>query len=239
MLQQGSCRPRFPDSASDPGGHHMSSSGGAIEALGSDTTGSLSPAMLRVLAVLQARKLLSAKEIAQHAFVALTTLEGGGYLKKMKQMGLIRVEGWLKNQNGFTTPTYALGSGPDCPRPKFIAKDRDSRGMAKIVEVLAARSKLGHKEVASLTGLSVNTIKNARYMESLLQQGRIHISAWRRNGKGQQCPLYSAGQGESAQKPPLLTRQEIMSRYRERQRILSGHASSFEGQLKSMLGSRP
>ena len=195
--------------------------------------------MLRVLAVLQVRKLLSAKEIAQHAFVALTTLEGGGYLKKMKQMGLIRVEGWLKNHNGFTTPTYALGAGADCPRPKFIAKDRDSRGMAKIVEVLVTRSNLDYKAVAKLAGLSVNTIKNAGYMEALLQQRRIHISAWRRNGKGQQCPLYSAGAGESAEKQPLLTRQEIMRRYRERQRILSGRAISLEGQLKSMLGGRP
>lgn len=213
----------------------MFSSSGVVGAL-SDTACSLSPAMQRILSVLQSRGLLSAKEIAQHAFVALTTLEGGGYLKKMKQMGLIRVEGWLKNQNGFTTPTYALGSGLDCPRPKFVAKDRDSRGMAKIVKALETSANLDYKEIANLAGLSVNTIKNARYMESLLQQERVHISAWRRNRKGQQCPLYSAGEGKSAQKPPLLTRQEIMSRYRERQRVLSGRSISIKGQL-SLLGS--
>lgn len=200
----------------------------------SSEPGVLSPAMRRILAVLQARSLLSAREIAQHAFVALTTLEGGGYLKKMKQMGLIRVEGWLKNHNGFTTPTYSLGAGADCPRPKFIAQDRDSRGLAKIVAALESSANLDYREIASLVGLSVNTIKNAKYMESLLLQGRIHISAWRRNRKGQQCPLYSVGEGKSAQKPPVLTRQEIMSRYRERQKILSGRAISIKGQLNSI-----
>lgn len=195
----------------------------------------LSPAMCRILAVLQSRSPLSAKEISEHAFVALTTLEGGAYLKKLKEMGLVRVEGWSKNHNGFTTPIYALGAGPDCPRPKFRAMDRDSKGMARIVDVLETTANLGYREIASLAGLSINTIKNGGYMEALLKQGRVHVSAWRRNRKGQQCPLYSAGSGVSAEKPPLLTRQEIMSRYRERQRVLSGRATSVEGQLKAML----
>ncbi len=199
---------------------------------------SLSPAMCRILALLQARSPLSAKEISQHAFVALKTLEGGGYLKKMKAMGLIRVEGWAKNHNGFTTPIYALGAGPDCPRPKFQTEDRDSVGMARIVAVLEGSANLGYREIAELAGLSTNTIKNGGYMEVLLTQGRVHISAWRRNRKGGQSPLYSAGPGVNAEKPPLLTRQEIMSRYRERQRVLSGRAASLEGQLKAMLGGR-
>lgn len=196
---------------------------------------SLSPAMRRILALLESRSPLSAKEISQHAFVAVKTLEGGGYLRKMKAMGLIRVEGWAKNHNGFTTPIYAAGTGRDCPRPKFQAKDRNSVGMARIVAVLEDAANLGYREIADLAGLSTNTIKNGGYMEVLLAQGRVHISAWRRNRKGGQTPLYSAGPGANAVKPPLLTRQEIMSRYRERQRVLSGRAISLEGQLKAML----
>ncbi|WP_157272440.1 hypothetical protein [Azonexus hydrophilus] len=203
-----------------------------------DAERALSPAMRRILALLQSRSPLSAKEISQHAFVAAKTLEGGGYLKKMKAMGLIRVEGWAKNHNGFTTPIYAAGAGPDCPRPKFQTRDRDSVGMARIVAALEGSANLGYRDIAELAGLSTNTIKNGGYMDVLMKQGRVHISAWRRNRKGGQTPLYSAGPGANAVKPPLLTRQEIMSRYRERQRVLSGRAISLEGQFKAMLCAR-
>lgn len=198
----------------------------------------LTPAMQRILAALWSRSPLSVREIAHQACVALTTLEGGDYLKKMRRLGLIRVEGWLKNHNGFTTPLYAPGSGPDCPRPKFMTEDRDSRGMARIVAVLKSHDHLDYREIAGIAGISANTIKNARYMESLLAQGRVHISGWRRNRRGGPCPLYSAGDGDNAARPSSLTRQEIMGRYRERQKVLSGVAISLEGQLKSMLGGR-
>jgi len=192
----------------------------------------ISPAMQRILGLLASRTPLSAKEIAEHAFVALSTLAGGGYLKTMKSMGLIRVDGWAKNSNGFTTPLYARGGGPDCPRPRFAAADRDSFGMAKVVAVLKLHDKLDYREVARQTGLSANTIRNAGYMDSLLKQGRIHVSAWRRNQQGRPCPLYSAGAGENVPEPLPLTRQEIMSRHRERKRVLSAQSGSLSWQLK-------
>lgn len=196
----------------------------------------LSPAMLRVVALLKVRSPLSPKEIARDAFIALTTLEGGGYLKQLKRRGLIRIEGWSKNHNGFTTPLYAVGSGPDCPRPKFQRKDRDSDGMARIVAVLKRHGILDYREIAGLAGLSANTIKNARYMEALLEQRRVHIPCWRRNSKGHQQPLYGPGEGENAPRPALLTRQEIALRHRSNRKMLSERSRSVIGQLKQMLG---
>lgn len=199
-----------------------------------ESAASLSPAMQRIVSLLHAKTPLSPKEIARDAFIALSTLEGGGYLRKMKVLGLIRIEGWLKNHNGFTTPLYALGRGPDCPRPKFASIDRDSRGMAKIVAALNARSNLDYREIAKLAGMSANTIKNARYMDSLLAQGRVHVSAWRRGQNGRLSPVYNAGAGESVARPEQLSRQEIMKRHRVRQNILSGKAAAIDRQLKSL-----
>ena len=199
-----------------------------------ETAASISPAMQRIVSLLRAKTPLSPKEIARDAFIALTTLEGGGYLKKMKGLGLIRIEGWLKNHNGFTTPLYALGRGTDCPRPKFASIDRDSRGMAKIVAILNTRSKLDYREIAKLAGISANTIKNAKYMDSLLAQGRVHVAAWRRGRNGHLYPLFNAGADESADRPEQLSRQEIMQRHRTRQKILSGKATAFDCQLKSL-----
>jgi hypothetical protein len=196
--------------------------------------GKVTPAMQRILDLLGMRTPLSPKEIAKDAFVALTTLEGGGYLKMMKELGLIHVDGWLKNHNGFTTPLYAVGAQEDCPRPKFHSVDRDSRGMAKIVAALHQHGKLGFRELARLAGVSANTIKSSGYMNSLLEQKRVHVSGWKRAGNGHHYPLYSAGDGESVPKPALFTRQEIMQRHRTRQKVLSSQADSVSVQLKSL-----
>lgn len=193
-----------------------------------------SPAMQRILALLAMRSPLSAKDIAEHAYVALSTLAGGAYLKTMKGLGLIRIEGWAKNSNGFTTPLYALGAGPDCPRPRFVATDRDSLGMARIVAVLKRYPRLDYREIAREAGVSANTIRNAGYMDSLVQQGRIHVSAWRRNRQGRPCALYSVGPGENVPEPQPLGRQEIMRRHRERKRVLSALTSSLQQQLKAV-----
>lgn len=194
----------------------------------------LSASMQRILTLLGEKTPLSPREIARDAFVALTTLEGGGYLRRLKQQGLIRIEGWLKNHSGFTTPLYALGAGPDCPRPRFAARDHDSRGMARIVAALKGKRNLDYREVAGLAEISANTIKNAGYMESLLQQGRIHISAWRRGRNGHLVPLYSGGGGENIARPAPLSRQEIMQRHRQRQQILSGQRSPLSEQLRAL-----
>jgi DNA-binding CsgD family transcriptional regulator len=194
--------------------------------------GGVTPSMLRVLDLLGKHTPLSPKEIAQEAFVALTTLEGGGYLKKLKALGLIHIDGWLKNHNGFTTPLYGLGTGKDCVRPKFRSMDHDSPGMARIVSVIRQRDGLTYLEIARLAGISANTIKNAGYMKSLVKQKRIHVSAWRRSSKGHLCPVYSFGEGDCVQKPSSLTRAEIMRRHRTRRRGTTSGSLSVSAQLK-------
>jgi hypothetical protein len=192
----------------------------------------ITPSMQRILDLLRTRTPLSPKEIARDAFVALTTLEGGGYIKKLKALGLIHIDGWLKNNNGFTTPLYALGAAKDCVRPKFCSVDRDSPGMAKIVSVLRKRSDLSYQEIAKLAGISPNTVKNAGYMKSLVKQKRIHVSGWKRSSKGHLCPIYSFGEGKCVQKPTSLTSAEIMKRHRIRRKHATDGSLSFSAQLK-------
>lgn len=192
----------------------------------------LTPAMQRILHLLRVHTPLSPKEIARDAFVALTTLEGGGYLKTLKALGLIHIAGWLKNHNGFTTPLYALGGEKDCIRPKFRSLDRDSPGMAKIVSVLRKRSDLSYREIAKLAGISANTVKNAGYMKSLVKQKRIHVSGWRRSSKGHLCPIYSFGEGACVPKPTSLTSAEIMKRHRIRKKCTTDANLSVSAQLK-------
>jgi hypothetical protein len=195
------------------------------------------PAMQRILDLLRTRSPLSPREIAKYAFIAITTLEGGGYLKKMKSLGLIHIDGWLKSHNGFTTPLYAIGPKDDCPRPKFRSVDRDSQGMAKIVSVLRKHDKLDYRELARLAEVSVNTIKNSGYMTALLEQKRIHISGWKRSSRGHLNPIYSVGGDKNVPKPALLTRQEVMQRHRMRQKVLSSRDGSLCAQLRSLLNS--
>jgi len=204
----------------------------------SDWTG-ISPAMQRIIDLLQTRSPMSSGDIALHAFIAKTTLEGGGYLKKMKEMGLIRVQGWLKNHNGFTTPLYALGTGPDCPRPKFRTTDRDSTGMARIVAALRQHGQLSYRVAATLAGLSTSTVKNSGYMDALLEQKRIYIAAWERGGNGHLSPLYAAGAGENQKKPPALSRHDIMQRHRQRLKVLRTGAASVKQQLQALQRNHP
>lgn len=179
-----------------------------------------SPATGRILALLQARGGLSAEEIAREAHVSGKTLSGGGYLKRLHRAGMIHIAGWRKNCSGFTTPLYAAGGQPDCPRPpRFRAADRDSEGMARIVRALRRLGNLTAREVAEAADLSFNTLRSARYMDILVDQGRIHILGWRRNERGPMTPVYRAGPGTNAEKPPAYSAAAKSRRWRERQAI--------------------
>lgn len=176
-----------------------------------------SPAMTRILAALARTESLSVFEISRAAFVATTTLSGGGYLDKLKSMGLIHVSGWRKNSNGFTTPLYSLGHAVDYPQPLFDADDRDSDGMARIVAVLEKLGPLTYRQIATAAGVSPNTIRNARYMEILVVQERAHICNWRRNRHGPLSAIYAAGKGRNVEKPPPLSAAEKSQRHRRGQ----------------------
>lgn len=175
-----------------------------------------SPAMARILAALAARCGLSAWEIAASASVAVTTLSGGRYLDKLRSEGLIHVSGWRKNGNGFTTPLYSLGNLGDCPQPHFDLRDRDSAGLARIAIMLERHGPLSYRQAAAAAGLSPHTVKNGRYMEVLVAQGRAHIYAWRRSRRGPGSPIFAAGNGENAAPLPPLSPTEKSRNFRRR-----------------------
>jgi len=180
-----------------------------------------SPAMKRILALLARKSDMSASDMSREAFVGITTLACGGYLKALRARHLVHVSGWRKTRKGFVTPLFSLGDRPDIPRPKFEDEDRDSVGMNLILSALQKLGRMTYLEAAEATGLSPNTIKNARYMDILVKQHRVHIAAWRRNRAGPMTAIYAAGRGESAEKPEPLSGAEKCRRFREKERVLS------------------
>jgi predicted ArsR family transcriptional regulator len=180
-----------------------------------------SPAMRRILALLARKSDMSASDMSREAFVGMTTLACGGYLKALRARRLVHVSGWRKTRKGFVTPLFSLGDRPDLARPKFEDDDRDSPGMQRILAALERFGLLSYLEAAQRTGLSPNTIKNARYMDVLVKQERIHIAAWRRNHAGPMIAVYAAGPGRAAPKPSPLSRAESCRRSRDKKRVFS------------------
>ena len=79
-------------------------------------------AFKRIVKVLLESPGLTRSQIAERAFVGKTTLSGGGYLKTMKESGLIHISGWLRNPSGrFSTPlTAPVAAKIACaPRPRY------------------------------------------------------------------------------------------------------------------------
>ena len=176
--------------------------------------------MERILALLERKGDMSASDISKEAFVGMTTLASNGYLKALRARRLVYVSGWRKTPKGFVTPLFSQGNRPDLPRPRFADEDRDSAGMNLIVRALETYGKMTYVEVAQAVGLSSNTIKNARYMDILVKQERIHITAWRRNRAGPMTAVYSAGKGIPPQKPVPFSQAEKCRRSREKKRAL-------------------
>lgn len=177
--------------------------------------------MQRILALLEKKADMSASDMSREAFVGMTTLSCGGYLKALHKRQLIHISGWRKTRKGFVTPLYSLGNRLDLPRPEFTDDDRDSQGMSRIVAALECYGAMTYLEAAQKTGLSPNTIKNARYMDVLAKQKRVHVTAWRRNRSGPMIAVYAAGYGQPAEKPAPLSRAEKSRRNREKKRALS------------------
>ncbi len=180
-----------------------------------------SPAMQRILALLAEKAGMSASDLSREAFVGLTTLACGGYLKALRAKRLIHVSGWRKTRKGFVTPLFSLGDRPDLPRPVFKDEDRDSEGMNRIVAALEKGGPMTYRQAAEATGLSPNTIKNARYMDILVKQKRIHVCDWARNRAGPMTAVYAAGYTAAAPKPAPLSAAEKNQRFREKGRVLT------------------
>jgi hypothetical protein len=175
---------------------------------------------------------MTREEIAERAFVSLNTLSGGGYLRELKSQGRIHVSGWRRNASGaFVIPQYSTGPGEDYARPAISATNRHAPGMQRLLEAIEKFGPLDYRQAAIHSGLAVNTVKNAGYLEALMAQGKIHVSEWRRNRNGPMRPLYEAGQGRNQPRPPAFSTAEKAraARYRKA-------AAAKAGSLSAQLG---
>ncbi|MFA7281683.1 MAG: hypothetical protein WC100_16480 [Sterolibacterium sp.] len=192
--------------------------------------GSLPPAYKRILIVLERQSGLCREEIAEKAYVATTTLSGGGYMRHMKELGLIHISGWRRNASGaFVIPLYSAGRSQDYARPKMSDENRAAPGMLRLLEVIERHGPLDYRQAARLAGLAANTAKNAGYLKALVAQGRIHISDWRRSRNGPPRPIYDSGKGVSANPPIRLPSSEKSRAHRIRRAARDG---SFIGQIQ-------
>lgn len=184
--------------------------------------GPLPPAYKRILSALRRHPSLSREEIAEKSYVGVTTLSGGGYLRHMKELGLIYVSGWRRNAVGvFAIPQYSVGCCKDYPRPQMTDGIREAPGMLRLLEVIERSGPLDYLQAARLAGLSPNTAKNSGYLKALVAQGKVYVSEWRRSRNGPPRPLYEVGRNKSAPPPAPLNAAEKSSRHRKRKLVLN------------------
>ena len=195
-----------------------------------------SPAMRRILGVLEKKPNMSISDISAEAFVGVSTLACGGYIAALKRQKLIYVSGWRKTNSRFATPLYCLGQLADVARPRIDESSRDAPGMNRIVATLDSYGPLTYREIAQFSGLSPNTVKTSGFLTALIAQERIHIGNWRRSSHGPLSPVYVCGPGVAAPKPAALTRAQKDSRRRSRQRI-AAQGISLVAQIASLSSS--
>ncbi|WP_319241954.1 DNA glycosylase AlkZ-like family protein [uncultured Propionivibrio sp.] len=183
-----------------------------------------SQAMQRILRVLEKKPNMSVSDISAEAFVGMTTLACGGYIKALRVRGCLFISGWRQVNGRFSTPLYSLGDQEDVKRPRVDDSNRDAPGMVRIAETLRRFGPLTYREIAQYSGLSINTVKNSGYLAALVAQGKIHVGDWRRSHGGPMMPVYHPGVGEAAEKPPAVPACDKLRQYRERARIAArGH----------------
>lgn len=190
------------------------------------------PAIQRILAVLQQSPGLSRRDIAAQAFVASTTLSGGGYLKTLKDAGLIHISGWGRNSRGaFAVPLFSAGNGPDRERPVLCVENRMSPKMVRLLDAIREFGPLDYREAAKVLGISPNAMKGARNFEPLLAQKKIHIVSWRRGRSGPMRPVYAFGPGNDAPRPETSCRE--LSHRRKHPEVTRGSVWGIVAQLVS------
>ena len=194
-------------------------------------------AVARIIKALRDAPGLSREEIARHAFVGETTLSGGGYLKAMKQEGLIHISGWRRNaSSAFTTPLYSAGQNNDCKRPRITEGNRAAPGMERLLEAIRRHGPIDYRQAAKLAGLSPTTAKNSGYLEALVSQQKIHVCDWRRGQNGPMRPIYECGPGKEAPRPMPRNSAEKSRNYRWRKMASSG---SFAIQVRMAASAAP
>ena len=193
-----------------------------------------SPGMQRVLRVLEKKSDMSISDLSAEAFIGVSTLACGGYIRALRKRRLIFISGWRRLKGRFSTPLYSLGDQPDVPRPRIDDSNRDAPGMWRILETLQACGALSYRDIARFSGLSLNTVKNSGYLSALIAQGRIHIGGWQRSTGGPMSPLYAYGPGQAAEKPQPMSAAEKSRMHRQRNRI-SARGSGLAAQLGALL----
>lgn len=178
-----------------------------------------SPAMQRILGVLERKSNMSISDISAEAFVGVSTLACGGYIAALKKRQRIYVSGWRQVKGRFSTPLYSIGCLDDVARPRIDESNREAPGMQTIVATLERYGQLTYREIAQFSALAPSTVKNSGFLAALIAQGRIHIGGWRRAARGPMSPVYVLGAGQPAAKPQTLSGAQKCSRHRERQRI--------------------
>jgi hypothetical protein len=193
---------------------------------------SASPAMRRILDVLEKKPNVSVSDISAEAFVGVTTLACGGYIKALRARRLIFVSGWRKVKGRFSTPLFSRGDQTDVARPKIDDGSRDAPGMWRILAALERYGNLSYQGIARFSGLSPNTVKNSGYLDALIAQQRIHIGGWQRSPRGPMAPIYSPGAGVPAAKPLAITPAEKSDRHRERSK--AAHRLDLKTQIAEL-----
>jgi hypothetical protein len=178
-----------------------------------------SPAMQRLLGVLEKKSNMAISDLSAEAFVGVSTLACGGYIAALKKRRSIYISGWRKVNGRFSTPLFSIGCLDDVPRPRIDDLNREAPGMRLIVATLERYGQLTYREIAQFSGLSLNTVKNSGFLDALIAQARIHIGDWRRAAHGPMSPVYVLGPGLATAKPQTLSGAQKCSRHRERQRI--------------------
>ena len=198
-----------------------------------------SPANSRILAALARQGGLTREELSRAAYVSMNTLSGGGYLQRLRQERLIFISGWRRSKSGaFSIPQFSLGSGPDFPRPSVNLTNRAAAGMERLVEAIRSGGPMDYREAAAAAKLSLNTVKNAGYLDALLSQGRIHIYTWRRSRHGARRAVFKIGAGDNAPRPKAQAPGEKSRAFRQRKLAVSA-ADSFAAQLRLFLPRPP
>lgn len=96
-------------------------------------SGRITPVMQRVLDALARDGDMEAEALADASCTCHNTLSGGGYLRKMLAMELIRVSGWKRNAPGAPTPIYSVTPGKSVKPPRVYSRsERTKRWRVKV-----------------------------------------------------------------------------------------------------------
>ena len=96
-------------------------------------SGRITPVMQRVLDALARDGDMDAEDLAAAACTCHNTLSGGGYLKKMLDLKLIRVSAWKRNAPGAPTPIYSISEGESIKPPRAYSRvERTRRWRVKV-----------------------------------------------------------------------------------------------------------